>query len=71
MVSGDFSSEGDGFGKNAVVADLVFDGGVMLREGCYISDQYVEDRASGPDVLTVLPEMEFVGGKAKWNIIVE
>ena len=63
MVCGDFSSEGDGFDEYAVGVDLVFGGGVVLREGCCLRDQCRENWFCSPDVLTVFPYVAFGGGK--------
>ena len=71
FISGDFSSDGDGFDEYAVGEDLGFDGGVVLREGFCLRDQCGEYRFCGSDVLTVLPEVAFCGVKGKWKMLVD
>ena len=71
MVSVYFASDSDGFDEDAVGADLGFNGGVVLREGCCPRDQCEEDRFCGPDVFTVFPEVDFGGGKGNWKMLAE
>ena len=71
MFIGYFDSDGDGFDEDAVGADLGFDGGVVQREGFCLRDKCWEDRFCEPDILTVLPEVDFGGGNGKWMLLAD
>ena len=71
MVSVYFASDSDSFDEYGVGADLGFDGGVVLGEGCCIRDECVEDRFCGPDVLTVLLELAFGSRKDIWRMLAD